>query len=253
MITVACYNIKGGVGKTAAAVNLSYLAAGGGASTLVWDLDPQGASSFYFRVKPRVKGGSSKLFKRKGALGNAIKATDYPRLDLLPADFSYRNMDILLEHQRKPGTRLKKAVKPITDEYHFLFLDCAPSISLVSENIFAVADILLVPTIPTTLSLRTLQQVVDFCERGAYRHLEIIPFFSMVDRRKTMHRDIVDNRSGILLNAPRTYIPYASEVEQMGLRRAPLDTYAHPSWAARAYRDMWAELQPRLLERQRTL
>lgn len=247
MITIACYNIKGGVGKTATAVNLSYLAAQGGASTLVWDLDPQGAASFYFRVKPRIKGGSLRLFQRKRELEDVIKATDFPRLDLIPADFSYRNMDLLLEQQRKPGTRLKKLVKPLRGEYHFLFLDCPPSISLVSENIFAAADVLLVPTIPTPLSLRTLQQLVEFCATGEYGHLKVIPFFSMVDRRKSLHREIVDERPGALKNAPVNYIPYASEVEQMGLRRAPLDTYAHASWAARAYRDMWAELQPLLL------
>jgi cellulose biosynthesis protein BcsQ len=247
MITIACYNIKGGVGKTATAVNLAYLAAQGGASTLVWDLDPQGAASFYFRIKPRIKGGSLRLFQRKGELDNVIKATDFPRLDLIPADFSYRNMDLLLEQQRKPGTRLKKLVKPLRGEYHFLFLDCPPSISLVSENIFAAADVLLVPTIPTPLSLRTLQQLVEFCATGDYKHLKVIPFFSMVDRRKSLHREIVDERPGTLKDAPVNYIPYASEVEQMGLRRAPLDTYAHASWAARAYRDMWAELQPLLL------
>lgn len=252
MITVACYNIKGGVGKTAAAVNLAYLAAQGGANTLVWDLDPQGAASFYFRIKPRIKGGSFSLFQRKRQLDDVIKATDYPRLDLVPADFSYRNMDLLLEQQRKPGTRLKKLIKPLRSEYHFLFLDCAPSISLVSENIFAAADVLLVPTIPTTLSLRTLKQLQDFCAAGDYAHLTVIPFFSMVDRRKSLHREIVDNRGGLLEAAPRTYIPYASEVEQMGTRRAPLDTYAHAGWAARAYRDMWQELQPRLLARRRT-
>jgi cellulose biosynthesis protein BcsQ len=246
MITIACYNIKGGVGKTAAAINLSYLAAQQGASTLVWDLDPQGAASFYFRVKPRIKGGSRGLFHRKRGLDSVIKATDYPRLDLVPADFSYRNMDLLLEQQRKPGTRLKKLIKPLKNEYHFLFLDCAPSISLVSENIFAAADVLLVPTIPTTLSLRTLQQLLDFCDAEAFGHLGVIPFFSMVDRRKQLHREIVDNPSKLLKKAPINYIPYASEVEKMGLRRAPLETYAHTSSAARAYRDMWAELLPRL-------
>ena len=248
MITIACYNIKGGVGKTASAVNLSYLAAQGGASTLVWDLDPQGAASFYFRIKPRIKGGSFGLFQRKHVLEEVIKATDYPRLDLIPADFSYRNMDLLLEQQRKPGTRLKKLIKPLRHQYHFMFLDCPPSISLVSENIFAAADVLLVPTIPTTLSLRTLEQLTGFCDNENYRHLKVIPFFSMVDRRKSLHREIVEERAGVLKNAPVNYIPYASEVEQMGTRRAPLDTYAHASWAARAYRDMWAELQPALLE-----
>jgi cellulose biosynthesis protein BcsQ len=60
MKVIASYNIKGGVGKTATAVNLSYLAAWEGNSTLVWDLDPQGAASFYFRVKPKVKGGTTR-------------------------------------------------------------------------------------------------------------------------------------------------------------------------------------------------
>jgi chromosome partitioning protein len=247
MITIACYNIKGGVGKTATAVNLSYLAAQGGARTVVWDLDPQGAASFYFRIKPRIKGGSFSLFRRKHELEESIKATDFPRLDLIPADFSYRNMDLLLEQQNKPGTRLRKLIKPLRDDYHYLFLDCAPSISLVSENIFAAADVLLVPTIPTTLSLRTLRQLVEFCDTEQYRHLRVIPFFSMVDRRKSLHREIVEQRDALLKNAPVNYIPYSSEVEQMGVRRAPLDSYAHASWAARAYRDMWAELQPRLL------
>jgi chromosome partitioning protein len=54
---LATYNIKGGVGKTSAAVNLAYLAARDGARTLLWDLDPQGASTYLFRVKPKVKGG----------------------------------------------------------------------------------------------------------------------------------------------------------------------------------------------------
>ena len=58
---LATYNVKGGVGKTSAAVNLARLAAEGGARTLLWDLDPQGASTYLFRVKPKVKGGGTKL------------------------------------------------------------------------------------------------------------------------------------------------------------------------------------------------
>ena len=108
MITIASYNIKGGVGKTATAVNLSYLAARHGAETLLWDLDPQGAASFYFRVRPHVKGGLRRLFRRKGRLESAVKATDFRRLDLVPADFSYRNMDLFLEHSRNPAQQLRK-------------------------------------------------------------------------------------------------------------------------------------------------
>ena len=97
----ATYNIKGGVGKTTAAVNLAYLAAADGHRTLLWDLDPQGAASFLFRVKPRVKGGGKALIRGTKALDDAIKGTDFDDLDLIPADFTYRNMDLLL--RQGPG------------------------------------------------------------------------------------------------------------------------------------------------------
>ena len=106
MKVLATYNIKGGVGKTATAVNLAYLAAAEGARTLVWDLDPQGAASFYFRVKPKVKGGSEALITGRRALDRAIKGTDYDNLDLIPADFSYRNMDLELGETKKRTRRI---------------------------------------------------------------------------------------------------------------------------------------------------
>ena len=162
MKVIATYNIKGGVGKTAAAVNLAWLAAREGAPTLVWDLDPQGAASYYFRVKPRIKGGGKRLVKGKRDLDDFIRGTDYGLLDLLPADFSYRNMDLYLEHAKNPVRQLHKLLKPFRREYYYVFLDCPPSISLVSENIFEAAGTVLVPTIPTTLSLRTYKQIKTF-------------------------------------------------------------------------------------------
>ena len=102
----ATYNIKGGVGKTTAAVNLAYLSAADGCRTLLWDLDPQGAASFLLRIKPRVKGGGKALIRGTKALDDAIKGTDFDRLDLLPADFTYRNMDLLLDTAGKAGAVL---------------------------------------------------------------------------------------------------------------------------------------------------
>ena len=126
MNVLATYNIKGGVGKTATAVNLAYLAALEGAETLVWDLDPQGAASFYFRIKPKIKGGSERLFSGKRDLEDSIRGTDYEGLDLIPADFSYRNMDLLLEQAKKPERRLQRLLEPLTGSYDYVFLDCPP-------------------------------------------------------------------------------------------------------------------------------
>ena len=216
MKIIATYNIKGGVGKTATAVNLAYEVARQGSRTLVWDLDPQGAASFFFRIKPKVKGGGKGLIRRKREIDSLIKGTDFENLDLLPADFSYRNMDLLLDNGNKPTGHLRKILKPLAEEYDYLILDCPPSISLVSENVFKAADALLIPTIPTVLSLRTLEQLLDFCEHNKLQTLKLLPFFSMVDRRKSLHRTIVDTPPNGRVSFLKTNIGYASEVERMG-------------------------------------
>ena len=246
MKVIACYNIKGGVGKTAASVNLSYLSAAEGHSTLVWDLDPQAAASFYFRIKPKVKAGGSGLLRRKHALENAIKATDHDNLDLLPADFSYRNMDRTLEELKKPRTRLRKLIRPMKTEYDYVFIDCPPSISLVSENVFRAANALLIPTIPTTLSMRTLEQLSHFAARQDYKNLKLLPFFSMFDTRKKIHRNLVENPPEELGPFMENVIPYASAVEQMGAQRTPIERFARSTPAAAAYRRLWDELKSKL-------
>lgn len=246
MKVIATYNIKGGVGKTATAVNLAWLAAREGAPTLVWDLDPQGAASYYFRIKPRIKGGGKRLLQGKRDLDDFIRGTDYDLLDLLPADFSYRNMDLFLEQAKNPVRQLHKLLKPFRHEYYYVFLDCPPSISLVSENIFEAASSVLVPTIPTTLSLRTYKQIRKFFQQHGLESVKIQPFFSMVDRRKQLHRSIVDAAPAYMENLLKTDIPYDSNVERMGSHRAPLGEFAPNSRSAHRYESLWEEVKQHL-------
>ena len=246
MKVIATYNIKGGVGKTATAVNLAWLAAREGAPTLVWDLDPQGAASYYFRIRPRIKGGGKRLVQGKRDLEDFIRGTDYELLDLLPADFSYRKMDLYLEHAKNPVRQLRKLLKPFKSEYYYVFLDCPPSISLVSENIFEATDTIVVPTIPTTLSLRTYKQIRNFFRQHDLDTVKILPFFSMVDRRKKMHRDIVDSPPDYMKNLLPTAIPYDSNVERMGTQRTPLAEYAPNSRSAHCYEDLWEDIKQQL-------
>jgi len=239
----ATYNIKGGVGKTTAAVNLAYQSAAEGHPTLLWDLDPQGAASFLFRIKPRVKGGGKALIRGTKALDAAIKGTDFDDLDLLPADFTYRNMDLVLGGaDAKPTRRIAQLLKPLAGEYDRVFLDCPPSISLVSENVMHAADVLLVPIIPTTLSLRTLDQLTEFVAGFNGRRPEVRAFFSMADRRKKLHREIIQDLSSERSLVSPTVIPSLSIIERMSLERAPVTAFAPRSQAARAYRTLWAEL-----------
>ncbi|NJN82993.1 MAG: ParA family protein [Caldilineaceae bacterium] len=242
MRVYALYNIKGGVGKTASAINLAYLAAAGGARTLVWDLDPQGAASYYFRVKAKIRGGSEGLVAQKRPLDTHIKGTDYPGLDLLPADFSYRNLDLTLDNRKKPQRQFRRLLKPLASDYDVIFLDCPPSISLVSENIFGAAQVLLIPMIPTTLSLRTYDQIVGFCNEQRLDDLKRMAFFTMVDRRKNLHLEVIESAADSQPEMLETAIPYASDVERMGIHRAPVPEFAPNSRSAMAYADSGARL-----------
>ncbi len=241
MKVIALYSIKGGVGKTASAVNLAFVTAKAGFRTLLWDLDPQGASSYYFRIKPKVKGGSKDLIAGKRPLDGLIKGTDFEKLDLLPADFSFRNLDLELDDKKKPTKQLKKLLAPLADDYDFIFLDCPPSISLLSEAVFAASDALLSPIIPTTLSVRTLDQLQSVLTEKELS-LMVLPFFSMLDKRKKMHREIMLSLTESYPATLKTTVPYSSEIERMGVEANPLAAYSHKNDLINTYNSLWQEV-----------
>ena len=244
MKVIATYNIKGGVGKTATAVNLAYEAARSGSRVLLWDLDPQGAATFFFRIKPAVKGGAKRLIRSNGLLASHVRATDHIGLELVPADFSMRNLDLHLDSRKHPTRRIAALLDPLTEAYDLAILDCPPGITLASESVFVACDALLVPTIPTTLSMRTLDQLVSFLA-GADRP-RVFPFVSMVDRRKRLQRDFVAEIMERVPGHLPTAIPSTSVIERMGVERAPVATFAPRSESALAYRQLWGDIASRL-------
>ena len=245
MKTVALFSIKGGVGKTAAAVNLAHLAARGGARTLLWDLDPQGAASFYLRIRPKLAGGTRRLVRRKSRLAETIKASDFAGFDVIPADFSLRSLVLVLNDLDDPLVRFRRLLRPLRDDYDVVFVDCAPGVSLVSDAVMRASDLILVPTIPTTLSLRTHAQLLTHARKHKL-DTGIVPFFSMADRRRRLHRDIMLEFASRAPECSRTFIPYATEVEQMGPRRLPVTAFAPASTAARAFEQLWRQFAQRL-------
>lgn len=242
MKIIASYNLKGGVGKTTAAVNLAYLSSAAGHRTLLWDLDPQGAATYLLRVRPRVKGGSPKLVRGSRPMMEAVKGTDFDGLDLLPADFSYRHMDIDLNGRPKPQRTLRRLLGPLSSEYDRVILDTPPSLSLVSENVIRAADVVLVPLIPTVLSVRTFDQLATFIDELRGRKPALRGFFSMLDRRRKLHQEILANLPAERDQISTVAIPSASAVEQMAVCRAPLMVFAPRSPAALAFQELSAEL-----------
>ena len=247
MKIIACYSNKGGVGKTATSVNLAHAFARHGARVLLCDLDPQAAPGFYFRVKPSKKLKEARFFKDVERFTKAIRGSDFDNLDILPANLTFRDFDIFLSRMKSSRSRLKKALKSVKGDYDIILLDCPPNISTLSENVFRAADAIVVPVVPTTLSERTFEQLVAFFKAEKLPRKKLLPFFSMVEQRKKLHAETEDRmRTAHRKRFLTTTVPFASDIEKMGIHRAPVATYAPKSNAAKAYDALWREVNTRI-------
>jgi chromosome partitioning protein len=247
MTTIAVYHLKGGVGKTTTAVNLACLAALEGERTLVWDLDPQGAAGFYLGRTEGV-GKSGALITGKLRIADAVQESGFPKLDVLPSRFSYRRLDLRLAGERKARSVFRRILSPLRTLYRWVFLDCPPGISLVAENVFRAAGVILVPLIPTPLSVRSFEEISVFFLREKLDRSRLVPFFSMVERRKAIHRQTMEVFSARETGACLSIIPALSEIERMGVTRRPVAHFRPRSAAGRAYRALWDELKTKFGE-----
>jgi cellulose biosynthesis protein BcsQ len=246
MKIIAVTNIKGGVGKTTTAVNLAYLAATAGARTLLWDLDAQGAATYTLQVEAGERVSAKQLVGGRRELGEAIVPSAYDGLHVLPADLSYRKFDVHLAARKRPTERLLKMSRVLRDSYDLLFLDCPPGISLLTESVLRAADALVIPLLPTPLSLRMLEQLREFIAVEGWSDVRLLPFFSMVDRRRSLHRELIDSTRAQFPDVLATEVPYWSEIERMSVRRAPMPVIAPHSAAAQLYGALWTEVAERL-------
>jgi cellulose biosynthesis protein BcsQ len=239
MRTVAFYSIKGGVGKSSVAVNVAYLASQAGRRTLLLDLDTQGASSYFLNVEPVDGAGLKSLALGKNSVREHIRAADYPGLDVIPARDGLRNLDLILD---KNETSFKPLVSRLSKEYDLLVIDCPPQIGLTGEAVIEASDTLLVPTVPSPLSVRTLERLEAFFERKRLDRAKIRPFVSMFDGRKKIHVQTAEDLRGGYPGCLDAVVPFSAEFEKMGVRYEPLCRYAPNGRAGASLRVLFAEL-----------
>ncbi|WP_416909179.1 MAG: ParA family protein [Polymorphobacter sp.] len=238
--SIAVFSVKGGVGKSALAVNLAYASAVTSARrTLLWDLDAQGAATFMMRLKPRGSHSARKGIA-EGELDQLIQSSEFAGLDVLAADRSLRHLEAqLLDDKAK---RLKKLLRTFDADYDRVVLDCPPGLTELADQIFRAVDLLVVPMLPSALSMRAFAQLQDHLGREHKQGPKLLPVFSMVDRRKTLHREALAE------HPERLVIPYAAAVETMGQSRMPLLASQPRSPAAKAFAAVWTEAERSLLK-----
>ena len=235
--------IKGGVGKTTAAVNLAALMAARGQRVLLWDLDPQGAATYTLGVGTRVLGGGRRLFSSKRPLTDHAARSSVDGLCVVPADFSLRYLDIELSGLKRPRRRILRLLETAEDDFDHVVLDCPPGISLVVDAALRGTDVGVVPIIPAALPLRSYEQLAAYL-RGdeRLRSVRLVGFLSMVDRRKRMHRELATDLPAASEHVLDSIIPSSVDVETMAVHRQPTVTTKPASPASAAYRSLLAEL-----------
>ncbi|RZT54961.1 cellulose biosynthesis protein BcsQ [Sphingomonas sp. BK036] len=234
MATVAIYSLKGGVGKTTLSVNLAWCAATLSARrTLLWDLDPQAASTW-------VLGGPGKadqaqaMFSKDVAVAKQARPTPYRHLDLIAADASLRGLDQLF-HDLDKKKRLAKLLGELAG-YDRVILDCPPGLTETADQVMRAADLIVIPVIPSPLSTRAYDAVVQHLGGRT----ALLPVHVMVDKRRALHAE------ALARHPDWPVIPMASGIESMAVRRAPVGVFAPRSAAAQAFAELWRRIEHNL-------
>ncbi|MCL9983482.1 MAG: ParA family protein [Erythrobacter sp.] len=242
MAVIAVYSSKGGVGKTTIATNLGWCSAQLAARrTLLWDLDPADGAGFMFALEAQRKRQARSLFAGDIPAATLIQPSSYAGLDLLPADSSLRELDSML---LRMGQRHRIAMlsKQLARSYDRLILDCPLVLNELSAQVMRAATLVIVPLPPSPLSARALDHVVEEIRRHTTRPPPILPVYSMVDRRRSLHLE------ALAANPAWPAIPMVSSLEQCAVQRRPIGTFAPRTPAALAFGRLWEGIERKLAQ-----
>ena len=249
--TFVVANQKGGVGKTTTAVNIAAALSMGGLRVLVVDLDPQGNASTALGVEHKLSLGVYEVLMGNASIKDVIqKVTGFPSLDCVPSNTSLAQAEINLVSMVARESRLKDALNEITENYDYIFIDCPPSLGLLTINAFCAASEVLIPIQCEYYALEGLSQLLETYKIVKQRLNSTLTLstivLTMFDSRTRLANDVVANvRSHFpreLIDIP---IPRAVRLSEAPSYSQTVMTYDPSSTGAVAYMQVAREIAER--------
>lgn len=245
---IAVANQKGGVGKTTTAISLAASLAELQKKILVIDVDPQGNTTSGFGVdKNEQENTIYELLLDDCSVNETIIKDVVPNLDLIPSNVNLAAAEIELIGIARKEYILRDALDFIRDDYDFIFLDCPPSLSVLTVNAMTASDTVLVPIQCEYYALEGLSQLIHTINLVRERLNEKLDIegivFTMYDSRTNLSQQVVDNvRANVTQKIYDTMIPRNVRLAEAPSYGEPITRYDPKSAGADAYRDLADEV-----------